>query len=124
MIRAAIHATLSDSPMTMRELSEQLGQPFDHIRNTIGSMRQNAKWNLRIVGYRRDADGGRLYLRAVWGVGRGKDAVKPPKLNQAQTNKRSRQRRKAQVASVFHLPLVNENAARKRALSQTFLEAA
>lgn len=93
-------------PMTMRELVEQLDVPLRSVRCAIGKMRspsRRARYRLRIVAWRRDEELGRLYPRAVWGLGDGPDAVKPRPLNNTEYCRRYRAAAAGRATSVFDL---------------------
>jgi len=85
-IRSKILTLLQElGPMTARELAEQL--KIKHV-NQIAAAIQGSD-NFHISGYRRDEDGGRLYPRALYAYGPGKDANKPPKLSKQEYNRRA-----------------------------------
>lgn len=85
-IRSRILNLLQElGPMTARELAEQL--KIKHV-NQIAAALQGCD-NFHISGYRRDEDGGRLYPRALYAYGLGKDANKPPKLSKQEYNRRA-----------------------------------
>jgi len=107
-------------PMTMREIADQLKTDVDTIRHFLGALRCKRPGVIYIHSYRRDEDGGRLYPRALWAAGNLPDAKRLPRLDKKETSRRARLKRKKLVASVFHLPLINENKQSKLNLSKTF----
>lgn len=112
-IRSRILNLLQElGPMTARELAEQL--KIKHV-NQIAAALQGCD-NFHISGYRRDEDGGRLYPRALYAYGPGKDAKKPPKLSRQEYNKRSKAKMRKTVSSVWDLGIFYEDR-RKHALS-------
>jgi len=112
-IRSKILNLLQElGPMTARELAEQL--KIKHV-NQIAAALQGCD-NFHISGYRRDEDGGRLYPRALYAYGPGKDAKKPPKLSRQDYNKRSKAKMRKTVSSVWDLGIFYEDR-RKHALS-------
>jgi hypothetical protein len=112
-IRLRILTLLQElGPMTARELAEQL--KIKHV-NQIAAALQGCD-HFHISGYRRDEDGGRLYPRALYAYGPGKDAKKPPKLSRQEYNKRSKAKMRKTVSSVWDLGIFYEDR-RKHALS-------
>jgi hypothetical protein len=98
--------------MTARELAEQL--KIKHV-NQIAAALQGCD-HFHISGYRRDEDGGRLYPRALYAYGPGKDAKKPPKLGRQEYNRRAKEKMRKTVSSVWDLGIFYEDR-RKHALS-------
>lgn len=85
-IRSKILNLLQElGPMTARELAEQL--KIKHVNQIAAALQ--GRDNFHISGYRRDEDGGRLYPRALYAYGPGKDAKKPPKLSKQEYNRRA-----------------------------------
>ncbi len=112
-IRSRILNLLQElGPMTARELAEQL--KIKHV-NQIAAALQGSD-HFHISGYRRDEDGGRLYPRALYAYGPGKEAKKPPKLSRQEYNKRSKAKIRKTVSSVWDLGIFYEDR-RKHALS-------
>jgi len=112
-IRLKILTLLQElGPMTARELAEQL--KIKHV-NQIAAALQGCD-HYHISGYRRDEDGGRLYPRALYAYGPGKEAKKPPKLSRQEYNKRSKAKMRKTVSSVWDLGIFYEDR-RKHALS-------
>lgn len=99
-------------PMTAREISEELS--INHV-NQIAAALQGCE-NFHISGYRRDEDGGRLYPRALYAYGAGKDAKRPPKLGRKEYNRRSKEKMRKTVSSVWDLGVFYEDR-KKHALS-------
>lgn len=119
-MRQKILHSLSDGPLTMREIADQIGSDIDSVRCAIGSLRNRNPRILHIHSYRRDTDGGRLYPRAVWALGAGKDAKRPPKLTSSEYNKRAKTKRRVCLASIFHIGLVNDSVSSRLRLSKSF----
>ena len=112
-IRSRILNLLQElGPMTARELAEQL--KIKHV-NQIAAALQGCD-HFHISGYRRDEDGGRLYPRALYAYGPGKDAKKPPKLGKQEYNRRAKEKMRKTVSSVWDLGIFYEDR-RKHALS-------
>jgi len=112
-IRSRILNLLQElGPMTARELAEQL--KIKHV-NQIAAALQGSD-HFHISGYRRDEDGGRLYPRALYAYGPGKDAKKPPKLGKQEYNRRAKEKMRKTVSSVWDLGIFYEDR-RKHALS-------
>jgi hypothetical protein len=112
-IRLRILTLLQElGPMTARELAEQL--KIKHV-NQIAAALQGCD-HYHISGYRRNEDGGRLYPRALYAYGPGKDAEKPPKLSTQEYNRRAREKMRKKVSSVWDLGIFYEDR-RKHALS-------
>lgn len=88
-------------PMTAREIAAELGVSPEYVRGSLG--RAKADKQIHIKAWRRDEDGGRLYPRAIWAAGDGRDAPKPPKLTKLDYNRRHRQRKARAVSSVWQL---------------------
>lgn len=89
--------------MTAREIAEQFG--MKHISQVAAALAPFKGTLVRVSGWRRDEDGGRLYPRALYAAGPGKDAPKPEKLPKSEYNRRSKLKLKRQVASVWELGL-------------------
>lgn len=83
--------------MTSREVARELGLDHKVVRARMGEMPTH------ICGWRRDSDGGRLYLRALFANGERRDSPKPPKLTRYETTQRYRERKAGLVNSVFSL---------------------
>lgn len=99
-----ITALLEEHPgLSAREVSEQLSAKCSHIRAAICRMR-SAK-ELHISGWRRDEDGGRLYIRALYSLGDKRDAKKPPPLSNTEYCRRWFKKKARAVNSVFALGL-------------------
>lgn len=112
-IRSRILNLLQElGPMTARELAEQL--KIKHV-NQIAAALQGSD-NFHISGYRRDEDGGRLYPRALYAYGPGRDAKRPPKLGKQEYNRRAKEKMRKTVSSVWDLAIFFEDR-RKHALS-------
>lgn len=90
-------------PMSMLELVEELGVSRSHVSCKLTLMKDAKK--AHIAGWRRDEDGGRLYVRALWAVGPapGPTPKKPKPLGDSGYGRRYRQRRKTAVSSVWSL---------------------
>lgn len=107
-------------PLTQREIADQLGMDIDDVRGYIGSLRQRRPGVLYVHSYRRDADGGRLYPRALWAAGDQPDAPRIRRLSKSEYNRRGKLAMKRRIASVFHLGMVNTNNAAKRSFNDSF----
>lgn len=92
---------MEDGPMTAQDIARELGVRIEIARGMCGKAKQCKQ--IRIVGWRRDEDSGRLYPRAVYAVGAGKDAPKPPPLTRREYNRRHRGRKARAVPSVWAL---------------------
>jgi len=91
-------------PMTATELADAVGTKPKNIRAILVTRRKTpdgARWH--ISEYRREEVHGRLYPRAVYKFGKGRNAKKPPPLTQTEYNKRYRSRKRSCVTSVFDL---------------------
>lgn len=89
--------------MTAREIAEELG--LKHITQVSAALGPFRGTLVRVGGWRRDEDGGRLYPRALYAAGPGVDAPKPEKLPRSEYNRRARHKLRSQVASVWELGL-------------------
>lgn len=107
-------------PMTQREIADQLGLDADLVRGYIGALRQQKPGVLYIHSYRRDEDGGCLYPRALYAVGKRKDAERLPRLTKAEYNKRGKDKMRLRPASIFHVGLANATNAEKKFFNQKF----
>lgn len=87
--------------MTTRDVAEDLGISIPHAVSEIGLLKQRGK--IHISKWIRTEDGGRLYPRACYRAGEGRDARKPPPLTIAEYNRRYRSRVRKTTASVFRL---------------------
>lgn len=96
-LRKRILGLLSeDGSLSAREIANIL--KLKHINSVKAVLKKD---DVHISMWRRDEDGGRLYPRPVYALGKGKDAKKPPKLTKADYNKRFRST--LRVASVWDL---------------------
>lgn len=93
--------------MSARELSEELGLRFGLVRAKLGYLKTQGR--VHIHSYCRDTENGRLYPRARWALGSGKDAKRPAPLSDAEYNRRYRERTRGLVNSVFELAGNNSN---------------
>lgn len=84
-----------------RDLREAIDIGERHISATLSRLKNDQRL-IHISGWRRDEDGGRLYVRALYSLGRRRDAGKPPPLTQTEYGQRYR-RRVSIVPSIFHL---------------------
>jgi len=94
--------------LTAREVAEELGITVSHARAVVSNLHGKG---LRIAEYRRDSDGGRLYPRPVYALGKGPDVKPPGRLSDAEYNRRYRARTRGLVGSVF--ALAGNNAHRR-----------
>ena len=94
-----VHQLFENGPMTARELIAATG--CQRVNPQIATQCQNGR--LFLAGYRRDDDGGRTYIRALYDVKPpAKPPTKPRKLNSTERAQRLRRRQKV-VSSVFAL---------------------
>lgn len=87
--------------MTAQDIARELGVRIEIARGMCGKAK--AARQIRIVAWRRDEDGGRLYVRAVYTAGHGRDAIKPAPLTRLEYNRRHRDRKRRAVPSVWAL---------------------
>lgn len=87
--------------MTMREIARELRVRPEIASGMLGKAKQCKQ--IRIVGYRRDEDGGRLYPRAVYAAGSGPDAPRLPQRGSTDHSRRQRDRKRLAVSSVWQL---------------------
>lgn len=95
------HMLREVGPMTAREVTEATGLNHDLTRVRLCSLK--ASGHIHVTEYRRETVHGRLYPRAVYALGPGRDAKKPGPLTQAEYCRRYRARKRNAVPSVFHL---------------------
>lgn len=88
-----------EGPISVMEIWHRIGGSRSHIRAWVGEFKHQGR--CRISSWRRDDDGGHLYLRALYTASRGPDAPRPPPLSSTEYNRRYRRRQKGVVASVF-----------------------
>lgn len=88
-------------PMTAQDIARELGIRIETARGMCGKAKHAGQ--IRIVTWRRDEDSGRLYPRAVYAAGSGKNAPKPKPLTRYDYNRRHRTRKRLAVASVWEL---------------------
>lgn len=86
-------------PMTARDLARDIDTAVGNIRATLAKYRD--AWH--VSGYRREVVDGRLYPRALYRAGPGRNAAKPGPLSPTEYNRRHRARKRAVVSSVFAL---------------------
>lgn len=86
-------------PMTARDLARDIGTSVANIRATLSKYRP--AWH--VSGYRREVVDGRLYPRAMYRAGPGRDAAAPGPLSDGEYNRRYRAHKRAVVNSVFAL---------------------
>jgi len=86
-------------PMTARDLARDIGTDVSNIRATLS--RHRSAWH--VSGYQRDVVDGRLYPRAMYRAGPGRNATKPGPLSETEYNRRHRARKRLVVNSVFAL---------------------
>jgi hypothetical protein len=87
-------------PISSRELAEEINISYSYARKLVTFLKKEKRIFIR--EYRRDEDGGKLYPRALYAAGGGKDAVKMKPLTNAEYAKRHKQN-KRRVSSVFDL---------------------
>lgn len=113
-IRSRILNLLKENgPLTAREIATELKLPYvNQVAAALGDCP-----NFHIYSYRRDEDGGRLYPRALYAYGPGKNAPKPKPLTRVEYNKRSKLKIKRTVTSVWDLGVPSRNR-KKHAVSR------
>lgn len=95
-------ALLEDQPsQSAIELRQATGLGERHVSAALARLKNLLRY-IHISGWRRDEDGGRLYVRALYSVGSKRDASKPPPLTRADYTRRYRARTTV-VPSIFHL---------------------
>lgn len=100
-----IHA-LADGPQTMIELSRATGLSRELVRPHLSIQCKNKR--IFVVDYRRDSDGGRTYIRPIYGLNPpAKAPKKPARFDSAEAQRRYRSRRRTLVNSVFALGVPN-----------------
>lgn len=96
-------------PMTRSEIEQHIGAKPYAIGGHISRMTRPTKavpQRLHISGYTRDAEGARLYLRAVYAYGPGDNKPKPPGYNnKARSAYYKMQIDQVRNSSVFNLGL-------------------
>jgi hypothetical protein len=90
-------------PMTLLELVEELGATRSHVSCKLTLMKTANRTH--VADWRRDSDGGRLYVRALWAAGPapGPTPKKPKPLGDSVYGRRYRERRRVAVNSVWSL---------------------
>jgi hypothetical protein len=94
-------------PMTAQDVARDMAVKIELARGMLGKAKHCGQ--VRIVGYRRDEDSGRLYTRAVYAAGSGPDAKRIPPLTRNEYNRRYRSRKSRAVASVWMLAVPVEH---------------
>jgi len=93
------HAAVRDllrtiGPMTSAELLKFFpGRSLRDVSSSLGKMRGLARPQVRIHDWVREADGQKCYLRAVYALGSGRDAPKPPTFTNAERTRRYKAKR-------------------------------
>lgn len=90
---------LEHGPMTARDLARDIGTDVRNIRATLSKYR--SAWH--VSGYAREVVDGRLYPRAMYRAGPGRDAAKPGPLSNCEYDRRYRAHKRAVVNSIFAL---------------------
>ena len=90
---------LEHGPMTARDLAHEIGTDVSNIRARLAAHPE--LWH--VSGYQREQVDGRLYPRAMYRAGPGRDAAKPPPLSGTTYSRRYRARKRSTVNSVFAL---------------------
>jgi hypothetical protein len=113
-IKSRILALIKENgPMSAREIAQELKLDTP---NRVPAALQGSK-EYHIYSYRRDEDGGRLYPRALYAYGPGRDAPKPKPLTKVDYNKRSKLKMKRTVTSVWDLGIPSRER-RQHAMSR------
>ena len=92
-------------PCSMREITAYTGIPLPLVSSKLGAMRESKPKQIFIAAWRRDEDGGRLYIRALYKLGDRGDRQKPPPLTRSDYNQRAKARFKTVLTSVFDLAI-------------------
>lgn len=100
-LRQRILDLLASGPVTPREAAVELSVGFAYCRVRFSNLHTEKK--IHVTTYRRCEENGRLYPRAVYALGPGKDAKPPGPLSDAEYNRRYRSAVRGQVNSVFAL---------------------
>ena len=113
-IRSRILSLLKENgPLTAREIATELKLPYiNQVASALGDCP-----DFHISSYRRDEDGGRLYPRALYAYGPGRNAPKPKPLTKVEYNKRNKAKMKRTVTSVWDLGIPSRDR-RKHAVSR------
>jgi len=113
-IRSRILSLLKENgPLTAREIAAELKLSYiNQVTAALGDCP-----DFHIYSYRRDEDGGRLYPRALYAYGPGKNAPKPKPLTKVEYNKRNKAKMKRTVTSVWDLGIPSRDR-RKHAVSR------
>lgn len=92
---------LAHNNLSCREISLEIDVSLAHIRSAVSKLKKAKK--IYVWRYRRDEDGGRLYPRAIYAFGNGRDATPPGALSDTEYNRRHRENQRGAVNSVFML---------------------
>lgn len=84
-----------------RDLARDLGTSHELMRVRLARLKHQKR--VRIGGWIRTEERGRLYPRALWAAGSGQDASRPPALEDGEYNARRHRRLHSAVSSVFAL---------------------
>lgn len=71
---------LEDGPLTKAEICEELGLTHDQVASVVSSLHRKSKRfgkRIYITSYRHDMAGQKRHTRAVYGLGRKQDAIRP-----------------------------------------------
>lgn len=113
-IRSRVLSLIKENgPMSAREIAQELKLDTP---NRVPAALHGSK-DYHIYSYRRDDDGGRLYPRALYAYGPGRNAPKPKPLTRVDYNKRSKAKMKHTVTSVWDLGIPSRER-RKHAVSR------
>lgn len=102
-----------NGPLSAREIAAELRL---ETPNRVTAALHGSK-EFHIHSYRRDEDGGRLYPRALYAYGPGRDTPKPKPLTRVEYNKRSKAKMKRTVTSVWDLGIPSRDR-KKHAVSR------
>ncbi len=105
---AIIKALIEHGPMTASEICEAVGKDRDSSRSAISRLLRPQKVipkRLHILHYIHEAEGERVYPRAVYALGDMPDAPKPKRKTHTELQRAWRERRAARITSVFDLGL-------------------
>ena len=97
-VRSVLHEC---GPMTMRELSKFFPDvPYQNVGSAISAMRKRvAERQIYIASWTREGIG-RKYLRAVYALGKKRDARKPPVFTEQERSQARRDRQRVQMPQV------------------------
>ena len=111
-----VDALTEYGPMTSRELAEEINTDLRLVQGSLGWIRVERPNLIHIQGWRHEKTACRINLNAVYALGAKPDAKRPKAMSSSQKCKRWRQKKKFQIASVFHLSVQKHNRVRTPAV--------